>query len=220
MRTIFLFGLLVGIALSAHGAETKLQEVEIATDVATLERGAEAVATICVGCHSLKYVKYRDLLQLGVAKEKVDAWRNSEPLDAPLQAQMTEDAARATFGGMAPPDLSLIAAAREGGARYLYSFLTSFQLNGKGEPTNSVFPETRMPDVLGASAATDAQQRLDVATKARDAISFLVWAADPHAQQRKRLGYYVLAYVAVMTILLYLWKQRIWRNVDRRPKIE
>ncbi len=218
MRTV-LFGLLAGAALSAH-AEAKLQEIEVATDVAALERGAETVATLCGGCHSLKYVKYRDLLQLGVAKEKVDAWRNAEPLDASLQAQMTEDAARASFGGMVPPDLSLIAAAREGGARYLYSYLTGFQLNGAGEPTNSVFPGTRMPDILGVSAATDAQQRRDVENKAREAVSFLVWAADPHAMERKRLGYYVLAYVAVLTILLYLLKRRIWRDIDRRPKIE
>ncbi len=219
MRKLF-FGALAGVTLSAHGLEAKLEDVEVATDLPTLERGAEVVATVCVGCHGLKYVKYRDLLNLGIAKEKVDAWRNSESLDVPLQAQMTEDAARAAFGGVAPPDLSLMAAAREGGARYLYTYLMGYHLNDKGELTNSVFPQTRMPDVLGGSAATDPQQRLDVASKARDVTSFLQWAADPHAEERKRMGYYVMSYVAVLTILLYLLKRRIWREIDRRPKIK
>jgi ubiquinol-cytochrome c reductase cytochrome c1 subunit len=215
-----LFGLLACMALSAHGMEAKLEEVEVATDLPALERGAETVATTCVGCHSLKYIKYRDLLTLGVAKDKVDAWRGAQPLEATLQAQMPEDAARASFGGVVPPDLSLMAAAREGGARYLYSYLTGYQMSGKGELTNRVFRETRMPDVLGASGATDPQQRIDLGNKARDVASFLVWTADPHAHERKRLGYYVLVYVAAMTVLLFLWKKRIWRVIDQRPKIE
>jgi|SRR5271169_971656 len=215
-----LAGLLACVALSAHAAEKKLENVQIAMDMPALERGAEAVATICVGCHSLKYIKYRDLLNLGIAQDKVDAWRGAQSLDSTLQAQMPEDAARAAFGGAAPPDLSLMTAAREGGGRYLYSYLVGYHMNDKDELTNNVFPETRMPDVLGAASAADAQQRTNLDSKANDISAFLVWAADPHAQERKRLGFYVLAYVALMTVLLFLWKKQIWRDIDLRPKID
>ena len=215
-----LAALLASVVFSAHANEAKLEPVELANDQPTLERGAETVAAVCMGCHGLKYIKYRDLLHLGIAKEKVDAWRNDQSLDAALQSQMPADAAAVAFGGATPPDLSLMAAAREGGGRYLYSYLIGYHMNDKGELSNKVFPETRMPDVLGMTTATDDGQRKDIADKARDVSAFLVWAADPHAQERKRLGIYVLIYVALMTVLLFMWKQQIWRDVDMRPKIE
>ena len=212
-------GLLACVALSAHASEAKLEQVELASDLPTLERGAETVATVCSGCHGLKYIKFRDLLNLGINKDKVEAWRNGQPLDNTLQAQMTEDAARAAFNGAAPPDLSLIAAAREGGGNYLYAYLTGYHKNKNGDLTNAVFPGTQMPDILAAADATDEKQRADVEAKAKEVSAFLVWAADPHAAERKRMGYYVLVYVAFMTVLLYLWKRRIWREIDKRPKI-
>lgn len=215
-----LAGLLACVAMSAQATEAKLEQVELAGGLPAQERGAETVATVCVGCHSLKYIKYRDLLNLGINKDKVDAWRSGQSLDATLQAQMPEEAARAAFGGAAPPDLSLMAAAREGGGRYLYSYLIGYHMNEKGELTNRVFPETRMPDVLGAAGATDVQQRDEVASKANDISTFLVWAADPRAEERKRIGIYVLAYMALMTALLYLWKKQVWRDIDMRPKIK
>lgn len=215
-----LAALLACATFAAHANEAKLEQVELAHDLPTLERGAETVATVCLGCHGLKYIKYRDLLHLGIAKEKVDAWRNDQSLDAALQAQMPADAAAAAFGGAIPPDLSLMAAAREGGGRYLYSYLIGYHKNDKGELGNNIFPETRMPDVLGAADATDEKQRGEISGKAKEVSAFLLWAADPHAQERKRLGIYVLIYVALMTVLLFMWKKQIWRDVDMRPKIE
>jgi ubiquinol-cytochrome c reductase cytochrome c1 subunit len=212
---------LLGVcALGAGANEAKLESVELPSDLPALERGAETVATVCTGCHSLKYIKFRDLQNLGIAKDKVEVWRNGQPLDTALQAQMSENDARAAFNGVAPPDLSLIAAAREGGGNYLYSYLIGYHKNEKGDLVNAVYPQTRMPDILAAADAADATQRADVETKAKEVSAFLVWASDPRAEERKRLGFYVLGYVAFMTVLLYLWKRQIWREVDRRPKIE
>ncbi|MBI1174231.1 MAG: cytochrome C [Sideroxydans sp.] len=216
----FCLVLLLGLLpLFANASEEKLDESPIPTDRASIQRGAEEVVTTCGGCHGLKYVKYSDLLTLGFAKDKVDGWRGPLPLDAALKPQMSADDATASFG-VAPPDLSLMAAAREGGGHYLYSYLTGYHINDKGELTNSVFPVTRMPDVLGLSGITDPKQRAEMEEKAKDVSAFLIWAADPHAQERKHLGYYVLAYVFVMTILLFLWKKQIWHDIDRQPKIE
>ncbi len=77
-----------------------------------------------------------------------------------------------------------------------------------------------MPDILGIAGVTDPQQLNEIRNKAKDVSAFLIWAADPHAGDRKTLGYYVLVYVFIMTILLYLWKKQIWRDIDKRPKIE
>ena len=215
-----LAGMLACAALSAQAAETKLESIALPDDLPALERGAETVATVCTGCHGLKYVKFRDLLNLGIAKDKVESWRNGQPLDNALQAQMNEETARASFSGATPPDLSLMAYAREGGGNYLYAYLTGYHKTDKGELTNSVFPVTRMPDILAAADATDEKQRAEVETKAREVSAFLIWAADPRAAERKRLGYYVLGYVAFMTLLLFLLKKQIWREIDKRPKIK
>lgn len=217
--SVSLAGLLTCATLGARATEAKLESVELPSDLPAMERGAETVVTVCSGCHSLKYIKYRDLQNLGIAKDKVDAWRNSQPLDSTLQAQMSESDARAAFSA-APPDLSLMAAAREGGGNYLFAYLTGYHKNDKGDLTNRVFPETRMPDILSAADATDEKQRAELETKAKEVSAFLVWAADPHAAERKRLGYYVLSYVALMTLLLYLWKKQIWREIDKQPKIK
>ena len=217
--TALFLGLFAGLVFSAHAAELELREVDVPHDAASLERGADIVASVCMGCHSLKYVKYRDLLDAGIGKEKVDGWRGAQPLESPLIGQMNDDTARASFGGIVPPDLSLIANARDGRERYLFSYLTGYHKNDKGELTNTVFPVTRMPDIMGAADATDAQARAELDAKARDVTAFLLWAADPHAVEREHMGYYVLGYVAVMTLLLFLWKNQIWREIDKRPRI-
>jgi cytochrome c1 len=176
-------------------------------------RGAEQVATVCGACHGLKYIQYRNLLELGVAKETVDAWRGDKPLNTAMQSQMAPADAQAAFG-VVPPDLSLMAIAREGGVHYMYSYLMGYKANEKGEIVNRIFTVTKMPDILGISSATDDKQREEIGAKAKDITAFLNWAADPHAEDRKNLGIYVMIYLFIMTILLILWKKQIWRKVD------
>ena len=48
---------------------------------------------------------------------------------------------------------------------------------------------------------------------ARDITAFLAWASDPSLDGRKRLGWLVLLYLAITTVLLYLVKRRIWARV-------
>lgn len=220
LRATFSALLLAWAPGAAHANEAVLDHSPLPEDNAALVRGAEIVATNCNGCHGLKYLRYRHLLNLGVSKDKVDEWRGSQSLDAVLAPQMSDEAAKESFGGVVPPDLSLMASAREGGGHYLYSYLTAYHNTQDGVLGNTVFPETRMPDVLGMATATDAQQKAGVQAQARDVSAFLIWAADPHAPERKHLGIYVLAYLAFMTVLLYLWKRRIWARIDQEPPIE
>ena len=70
-----------------------------------------------------------------------------------------------------------------------------------------------MPDILGISTATDAAQRASIQAQARDIASFLTWVSDPHEAERIRLGRYVIAYLLVLTILLYFVKNQIWSRL-------
>ena len=193
----------------AFAAEAKLEKAAVRPDPQTLQRGAETAVTQCLGCHGLKYLKYRDLAKIGFTKDKVDALLASQGLDAPLASQMPAGAALQSFG-IVPPDLSLITKAREGGPSYVYSFLLGFYVSPQGAGDNHVFPGTKMPDILGVSGVSDAAQRSELQNKARDVASFLAWAADPRAEERHTLGYYVIGYLALLTAMLYIMKRRIW----------
>lgn len=214
MKKHFLLPLLLCMfsSLAVASSEVELDHEKIPTDRASVLRGAEQTVTVCGACHGLKYIQYRNLVELGVAKETVDAWRGDKPLNSALKPGMDADAAQAAFG-VAPPDLSLMTLAREGGVHYMYSYLMGYSTNDKGETTNRVFTVTKMPDILG-SATTDPKAREEAAAKAKDITAFLNWAADPRAEERKTLGIYVMIYLFIMTILLILWKKQIWRKID------
>lgn len=199
-------------AMPVWANEIKLQNAQVETSVAAVENGAELLMNACRSCHSLKYIRYRDLAGFGMDKQKIDVWRGGQPMDAPLTSLMPDVVAMQAFGKI-PPDLSLITRAREGGADYVYSYLISYYTTQEGMPGNHLFPETKMPDALGISGAADPAQRSEIQGKARHIVSFLAWAADPHEGERHRLGYYVIGYLIVLTALLYAVKNRVWARL-------
>lgn len=214
MMRWMVFALCGLLALNAWAEEElPLHKIEVASDLPTLERGAETVMTVCVGCHSLKYVRFRNLAVLGINKSKVDEWRGTSPMGTAIASQMPADAALASFG-KEPPDLSLMAKAREGGPNYIYSYLLGYYFMPDGSLGNHYYPPTKMPDILGGAGVTDPAQRAELEKKALEVSSFLMWAADPHAQERRKLGYYVIGYLLVLTTMLFFLKQRIWARLE------
>ena len=206
--------LLFTFSVVANASEVELSMEKIPADSASILRGAEHVMNGCVSCHAVKYIRFNELLALGVEQATVDTWRASNPINARIMAQMPPEAAAAAFGGIVPPDLSLMAIARDGGVHYLYSYLMGYHVNDKGVTDNRIYPGTRMPDIMAISTTTDVKQREEISTKAKEMTAFLNWAADPHAEERKQLGKYVIAYLLLLTVLLYLWKVQIWRKLD------
>jgi len=204
---------LCSLISTAGATETKLEKIQVDTSMAAVERGIDNLMGNCHNCHTLKYVKYHDLLHFGISKSKVDAWRGDQPLDAPMTGLLPDTAAMQSFGKI-PPDLSLMANAREGGPSYVYAYLLGYYTTAEGLPGNHIFPETKMPDALGISSATDEAQRAEIKSKARDIVSFLTWAADPHKAERHRLGYYVIGYLLVLTLMMYFVKKKIWSRLE------
>ena len=210
-KSIILWMLCCSIS-SVWAAEAKLEEIQVDTSLAAIERGVDNLMNNCHSCHTLKYIKYRDLAKLGIDKKKIDEWRGDQPMDAPLASLMSDEAAMQSFG-LVPPDLSLMTKAREGGADYVYSYLLGYYNTPEGETKNHIFPETKMPDPLGISTTTDHAQREEIKKTAHDIVSFLSWTADPHEQERHRLGYYVIGYLVILTLLLYFVKSQIWSRL-------
>ena len=114
---------------------------------------------------------------------------------------------------------------QEAGADYLYALLTGyrdppagFEMND-GMSYNVAFPghQIAMPPPLSKDAVIAYQDNAGATASfeqnARDVTAFLAWAADPSLDARKRLGWQVLLYLLVTTLLLYLAKTRIWARV-------
>ena len=204
--------LCLAIAPPAFPSETKLENFQVDTSVVAVERGVDAFMNSCHGCHSLKYVHYRDLASFGIDKDRITAWRGDSTLDAAMSSLLTDEAALQSFGKV-PPDLSMMVRAREGGASYVYSYLTGYYLTPDGNTSNHYFPLTKMPDALEISTATDPVKRSEIMEQAHDIVSFLYWAADPHESERESLGYYVIGYLIVLTVLLYNVKLQVWSRL-------
>lgn len=57
-----------------------------------------------------------------------------------------------------------------------------------------------------------------VAQYAKDVTAFLVWAAEPHLEQRKRIGLQVMIFLLIFGSLLYYTKKKVWsRMPDGSP---
>jgi ubiquinol-cytochrome c reductase cytochrome c1 subunit len=204
-------------------------------DQASLQRGARLFFNYCVGCHSLKYVRYSRIAEdLGLSEDEVMKNLNftGAKFGDPVISHMPEDSAQQFFG-KAPPDLSLEVRAKT--ADWVYGYLNSFYL----DPTrpvgwnNTVFPNASMPfplwELQGIQTAvkkegSDDVEKLELSQPgkltpaqyqqaSRDLTNFLEYAAEPAALQRQRYGIWVLLFLAGFTFLAYLLKKEYWKDV-------
>lgn len=203
--------LLTAIAVASSG-DIPLSEVDLDENNETLKRGAQVALNSCVMCHDLKYIKFRSLKEIGFSKREIDALRGPSAMNDPVLSFNSPEIAKKLFG-MVPPDLSLMAKARKGGIDYIYTLLTSYSLNSEGVVENHLFPGIKMPDPFAYSIRTSGNARQEIESKAASVSVFLKWAADPRASERRNMGYYVIAYLVVLTFLFYLLKRKVWRDL-------
>lgn len=114
-------------------------------DYGQLQRGYKVYKEVCSACHSLKFVAFRNLGELGYTEAQVKAeaatWtvpgidpntgeastRPGEPTDYFPKPYPNAVAAAAANNNAIPPDLSLITKAREDGTNYVASLLVGYQ---------------------------------------------------------------------------------------------
>ncbi len=157
--------------------------------------------------------------------------------DAIPSPDPNEQAARARFNGALPPDLSVIAKARgyevgfpgfildvfkqyqEAGVDYVAAYRTGYadEPGGKTLPAgtfwNKYFPGHRTamrPPVLEGQVEYTDGTPTTPEQYARDISAFLMWAAEPHLEARKRIGLQVMLFLVIFAGLLYLTKKKIW----------
>jgi ubiquinol-cytochrome c reductase cytochrome c1 subunit len=236
-------------------------------DQGSLQRGYKVYAEVCSSCHSMNLVAYRNLCQPGgpfydkkypnpndspyckaiasgikvsdIDPDTGDAMeRPATPADTFRKPFPNEPAARAANGGALPPDLSVMARAREGGAQYIYSLLTGY----KDAPSGLTVPDGKnynpyFPGDLGSfwsgskasvpvggfismpfqltpdRVSFDDGTPSTTAQEAKDVATFLAWTAEPKQEERKKTGLAVMIYLLALTGVLYVSYRRIWKNV-------
>ena len=45
---------------------------------------------------------------------------------------------------------------------------------------------------------------------AKDVTAFLMWAAEPHLETRKRIGFQVMVFLIIFAGLMYFTKKKVW----------
>jgi ubiquinol-cytochrome c reductase cytochrome b/c1 subunit len=220
-------------------------------DSGALQRGFQVYKEVCSACHALNHIAFRNLADDGgpefsEAQAKAIATGYKIPADPNDKGEIFDDkgvrltragttadyfpppfaneqAARANNGGALPPDLSLVVKAREGGAHYVYSFLTGFHekppagftvMTGKYfnpyfEGWNVSMPNTAL--VANAVTYSDGTQAT-IDQEAHDVATFLAWASDPKMEERKRMGFSVLIFLVVLSGILFAAYRKIWKD--------
>ena len=164
-------------------------------------------------CHSLKYLSFKDLGDIGMSKEQIEDLLSEQDIgDKMMSLTPIED--REESYGKVPPDLTLMAIARANGPAHIYTLMTDYYYNEEEDTDNRLFPGIKMPDVFGyADTDEGSEDRAEIEAMTKDVTAFLVWASDPNAETRRSMGFWVIVYLIVRTTLLYLLKKRTWRNV-------
>jgi ubiquinol-cytochrome c reductase cytochrome c1 subunit len=155
--------------------------------------------------------------------------RPGKPFDYIPAPYANPEAAAASNNGAVPPDLSLMVKARAGGASYLYSVLTGYRqptaedlhhIPGGKIPDGSHFNPYKsgrviaMPPPLndGQVSYTDGTNA-SVDQMAYDVTTFLAWAAEPKLEQRKQMGFLIVAFLLITSGLLFASYKRISKRV-------
>jgi ubiquinol-cytochrome c reductase cytochrome c1 subunit len=209
-------------------------------DRAAAQRGLQVFIEVCASCHSLDLVAFRTLTDIGYSADEVKAFAAEFEVEAePNEDGDVEDrpalpsdyfvspfpnvqAAAAANNGKAPPDLSLIIKSRKGGEDFTYAILVGYEDPPadleveEGLSYNPYFPghKIAMPPPLSADAVeyTDGT-KATVEQMAKDVTVFLAWAAEPTLEARKRMGFKVILFLIVVTVMLYGVKRKVWTDI-------
>ncbi len=229
-----------------HGTVVNWQEWQAGNEVentASLQRGAANFVNYCLGCHSLKYVRWSRLgedLKIPPALLEESLLPAGAKATDYIKTSFPVADAEAWFG-KAPPDLSLVARSR--GTDWVYRFLKGFIADPtKVSGTNNlVLDGASMPAVLsslegvkqavfaghesgGGHGAGPVVERFEYLSEGsltpeqfdgfvRDTVNFLDYVGDPGQVRRRNIGLWVVLFLLTFTVLAMWLKNEYWKDV-------
>ncbi len=236
LRTFLFILCMAPLTVFAAPPGMPLDEAPINTkDNESLQRGAESFVNYCLTCHAASYMRYNRHRDIGLSEPEALALlvKTGQKAGDLMFTAMDKKEGEEWFGVL-PPDLSVIA--RSHGADWLYTYLRAFYRDSSTVPgwNNLVFDRAAMPHVL---YELQGEQKLVVETiggeevqslelvKAgtmtvgeydqyvADLVNYLVYIGEPAANDRKRIGMYVLIFLFGMLGLTIALKREYWRDI-------
>lgn len=215
-------------------------------DHASVRRGYEVYKQVCAACHSMRYVAYRNLIDVTHTEEEAKAEAEEIMVtDGPNdQGEMfqrpgklsdyfaspypNDEAARAANNGALPPDLTYITSARHGGEDYLFHLLTGYcdppagvKLQD-GQYYNPYFPGGAISMAQALYNEIIEYEDGTPATQsqlAKDVTTFLKWTAEPEHDTRKRMIIKTVMIFSVLIGISYYMKRHKWSVIKSRKLI-
>ena len=119
-------------------------------DISSLQRGAQIYMNYCLGCHSLKYARYKRVsedLEIPLDMFQENLIFGDQKLGDLINIGMESKESKEWFGN-SPPDLTLEAGLR--GPDWIYTYLKSFYIDDSRPlgVNNKVYENVGMPHVL------------------------------------------------------------------------
>ena len=215
---------------------------------ASLQRGYQVYQEVCSGCHSVQHLSYRNLYEKGGPEFSIEEAKaiasqfeledgpNSDGEMFTRSARLSDKfvkpypnvkASAAANGGAYPPDMSVLAKARAGGADYIYSLLLGYDENPTDlELEDGVYYNKFMTGnkIKMSEPLYDGMVEYSDGTKssksqmAKDVTAFLVWASEPHLEAQHKMGFNTIIYLVILVILVYMSKQKVWSRFGSKTK--
>ncbi len=217
-------------------------------DRASLQRGYQVYQEVCAGCHSVQHLSYRNLSEKGgpefsveeskaiAAQFEIEDGPNSDGemfmrpgrlSDKFVKPYPNIEASTAANGGAYPPDMSVLAKARAGGADYLYSLLLGYEEAPAGfELDDGVYYNKFMAGqkIKMSEPISDGIVEYSDGTEttkeqiAKDVTAFLVWASEPHLESQHKMGFKAIIYLIILITLVYMSKQKVWSRFNSKSE--
>jgi len=217
-------------------------------DRASLQRGYQVYREVCSGCHSVQHLSYRNLSEKGgpefsIEEAKIIAsqfevedgpnndgemfMRPGRLSDKFVKPYPNVEASTSANDGAYPPDMSVLAKARAGGADYIYSLLLGYGETPTGfELDDGVYYNKYMPGkkIKMSEPISDGIVEYSDGTNptkeqiSKDITAFLVWASEPHLEEQHKMGFKVIIYLILLITLVYMSKQKVWARFGSKTE--
>lgn len=182
-------------------------------DKVSLQNGAKLYMSYCLGCHSMKYIRYERMANdLGIDPALVQEYMNftSEKIGDQINTGVSPKE-QAKWFGAPPPDLTLETRLRS--PNWVYSYLLNFYPDDKRPygVNNKVFKDVAMPHVLADLQAELKPEEFRQAVG--DIVNFMHYAAEPNRAASQRIGVWVLLFLAILMVPVWFLNREYWKDV-------
>lgn len=248
----FIFGLmLVGLLLPmlSYGKETTSYKhyswsftgVLGTYDLSSVQRGYLVYRKACASCHSVQYMRYADLQQMGLSLDQIDKiakedqildgkdvqgkdfYRPATVVDYLPSPYPNTLIAKSINEGKVPLDFSRYGIGMGQQADYIMAILMGYQnppADFKSDQASMVYNRyfpghqiaMRSPLTQDGVKYTDGTAAT-IEQQAKDVTTFLSWTAHPHLIERHRIGIMMVIYMTFIAILILIVKRKVWSNV-------